>query len=93
MSAGRLHLDLLGTFRLCRGDQPLAGFEHARLQQLLAYLALHRLAPISRQQLAFLFWPDSIDQQALKNLRTLLTRLRRALPDTDHFIDITAQTI
>jgi DNA-binding SARP family transcriptional activator len=80
MSAGRLHLDLLGTFRLCRGDQPVAGFEHARLQHLLAYLALHRFAPISRQQLAFLFWPDSTDQQALKNLRTSLTRLRHALP-------------
>jgi cytidylate kinase len=41
---------------------------------------LHRTASISRQQLAFLFWPDSTDQQALKNLRKLLTRLRQALP-------------
>ena len=93
MSAGRLHLDLLGMFRLRRGDQLVAGFEQARLQHLLAYLVLHRAAPISRQQLAFLFWPDSTDQQALKNLRTLLTRLRHALPDADHFIDVTAQTI
>lgn len=93
MPARRLHLDLLGTFRLCQDDQPVAGFEHARLQYLLAYLALHRTSPISRQQLAFLFWPDSTNQQALKNLRTLLTRLRHALPDADKFIEVTAQTI
>ena len=49
--------------------------------------------PISRQQLAFVFWPETTDQQALKNLRTLLTRLRRALPDADRRIEVTAQTI
>lgn len=86
ISTGHLHLDLLGAFCLRRGDQPLTGFEVARLQHLLAYLTLHRAAPIQRQQLAFLFWPDSADQQALKNLRTLLTRLRHALPYVDHFI-------
>jgi len=93
MSARRLHLDLLGTFRLRRGDQPVAGFEQARLQHTLAYIVLHRTAPISRQQLAFLFWPDSTDQQALKNLRTLLSRLRQALPDADQLIDVTPLTI
>jgi DNA-binding SARP family transcriptional activator len=92
-AAELLHLNLFGTFRLRRGDQPVAGFKHARLQHLLAYLALHRAAPISRQQIAFLFWSDSTDQQALKNLRTLLTRLRHALPDANNFIDITAQSI
>lgn len=80
-------------FRLRQGEQPVAGFEHARLQHLLAYLALHRAAPISRQQLAFLFWPDSSDSQALKNLRTLLTRLRYSLPDADSFVEISNQTI
>jgi DNA-binding SARP family transcriptional activator len=93
ISAGHLHIDLLGTFRLHLGNQLEAGFEYARLQHLLAYFALHRTAPISRQQLAFLFWPDSTDQQALKNLRTLLTRLRRAFPEVDQFISVTAQTI
>jgi len=92
-AAEHLHLYLLGRFHLCRGDQPVDGLEHARLQHLLAYLALHRAAPISRQQLAFLFWPDSSDQQALKNLRTLLTRLRHGLPDADNFIAVTPQTI
>ncbi|MBN2146897.1 MAG: tetratricopeptide repeat protein [Anaerolineales bacterium] len=88
-----LHLDLLGAFHLKKGGQPVTGFEHPRLQHLLAYLVLHRTAPISRRQLAYLFWPDSPDQQALKNLRTLLTRLRQALPDVDLFIQITPQAI
>jgi DNA-binding SARP family transcriptional activator len=91
--AACLYLHLLGLFRLLQGDRLVAGFHQARLQQLLAYLVLHRAAPISRQQLAFLFWPDSTDQQARKNLRTLLTRLRRPLPDADHFIDVSATTL
>ncbi|MGC9336048.1 MAG: AAA family ATPase, partial [Anaerolineae bacterium] len=93
MPAARLHLHLFGLFRLLQDDQPVAGFDQPRLQQLLAYLVLHRAAPISRQQLAFLFWPDSTDQQARKNLRTLLTRLRRALPDADQVLAVTSSTI
>ncbi len=93
MSAARLDLHLLGLFRLRHDDQPVAGFDQARLQHLLAYLVLHRHAPILRQQLAFLFWPETTDHQALKNFRTLLTRLRQALPDADHYIAVTAQTI
>lgn len=93
MPAARLDLHLLGPFRLHQGDQLVAGFDQARLQHLLAYLVLHRSAPISRQQLAFAFWPDTPDQQALKNLRTLLTRLRQALPDADDCISVTARML
>jgi DNA-binding SARP family transcriptional activator len=93
MPAARLHLYLLGPFRLLQDDQPVAGPDQARLQQVLAHLVLHRAAPNLRQQAAFLFWPDSTDQQALKDLRTLLTRLCHALPDADHFIAVTSRTI
>jgi DNA-binding SARP family transcriptional activator len=64
-----------------------------RLQALLAYLLLHREAPQSRSHVAFQFWPDSTESQALSNLRTLLLRLRRALPDADRFLEATAQTL
>lgn len=93
MSEEHLHLHLLGPFRLLQGDQPVAGFDQARLQHLLAYLALHPAAPVSRQQLAFAFWPDTTDQQALKNLRTLLTRLRKALPNADRYVTVSTQTL
>ncbi len=93
MSTPRLQLHLLGPFRLLQDNQPVAGFDQARLQHLLAYLVLHPAVSISRQQLAFVFWPETTDQQALKNLRTLLTRLRRALPGADRYIEVTTQTI
>lgn len=93
ITSGHIHLNLLGVFCLCSDNQPVIGIMHPRLQHLLAYLVLHRAKPISRQQLAFLFWPDSTDQQALKNLRTMLTRLRHVLPGVDCLINITAQAI
>ena len=78
---------LFGGFRITAGDQGVTNLEHARLQDLLAYLLLQRGRPVSRQHLAFLFWPDSGEKQARTNLRTLWHRLRRALPDAERFID------
>lgn len=43
-----------------------------RLQSLLAYLLLHRFTPQARQHVAFTFWPDSSEAQALTNLRKQL---------------------
>jgi len=71
MSTDTLCIHLFGSFRLLYSDRPVAGFDQARLQQLLAYLLLHRAIPISRQQLAFLFWTDSTEEQARTNLRNL----------------------
>ncbi len=82
-----LTVHLLGGFRIATGHEKVTGLDQARLQRLLAYLLLHRRAPRSRQQIAFTLWPDTPDEQALKNLRTLLTRLRQALPDVDRFLD------
>jgi DNA-binding SARP family transcriptional activator/predicted ATPase len=56
-----------------------------RQQALLAYLVLHRQAPQSRQQVAFSFWPDSPEGQALTNLRKLVFQLRQTLPEPDTF--------
>jgi DNA-binding SARP family transcriptional activator len=88
-----LRLRLLGGFRLLENDRPVAAFEQPRLQHLLAYLVLRRGAPRSRQQVAFTFWPETTDRQALKNFRTLLTRLRQALPAVDGMIQVTPQTV
>jgi hypothetical protein len=49
MSAERPHLYLPGLLRLLRGDEPVAGFDQARLQSLLADLVLHRTALISQR--------------------------------------------
>jgi len=82
-AADTLRITLLGSFRLLLAGRPVPGFDQARLQQLLAYLLLNRGSPVPRQQLAFLFWPDSTEEQARTNLRNLWHRLRRALPGAD----------
>lgn len=81
-----LHIQLLGEFSIAYDGAPVAGITSARLEILLAYLVLHRAAPQARQRLAFLFWPDSTEEQARTNLRNLWHRLRGALPDADRFL-------
>ena len=78
-----LHIYLLGGFSLVSDDTPITSLEWPRLQSLLTYLVLHRHSPQSRTHLASLLWPDSTETQAHTNLRTLLTRLRHALPNAD----------
>lgn len=76
-------IQLLGDFGVCYDRQPLTTINTPRLQALLAYLVLHRQAPQSRRHLAFLFWPDSTEAQALTNLRKQLLYLRQVLPGSD----------
>jgi DNA-binding SARP family transcriptional activator len=62
-------------------------------QLLLAYLLLHRDTPQSRQQVAFLFWPDSTDAQSRGQLRKLYYRMRRHLPDANLYLQAKTQTV
>lgn len=91
--SGLLTIHLFGGFRITAGNTAAPGFDQARVQRLLAYLLLHRRVPRSRQQIAFTLWPDTPDAQALTNLRTLLTRLRQALPDAERFLDIDTHAV
>ena len=69
---------LMGVFALKFADEPV-NIASSRIQAFLAYLALHRDNPQSRQHLAFLLWPDSNESQAFTNLRTLLHRTNKVL--------------
>jgi DNA-binding SARP family transcriptional activator len=90
----RLDIRLLGEFAVLYGGTPLTSINSQRLQCLLAYLLLHRDAPVARQRLAFLFWPDSTEPQARSNLRNLLHALTQALPnDGEHFVETDGQTV
>jgi len=91
--APRLHITLLGDFRLIYDGEPVTDVDTPRLQSLLAYLLLHRSAPQVRRHVAFVLWPDSTEAQALTNLRNLLYHLRHALPDADRFLHIDRQTL
>ena len=71
---------------------PLTTLHTSRLQALFAYLLLNRAAPQFRYHLAYQFWPDSSESQALTNLRNLVHLLRQAFPDFDRFIQSDSQT-
>src|SRR5262245_61596978 len=88
-----LHIELLGHFRLTADQTPVTALDSPRLQAVLAYLVLQRTSPERRAHLAFQLWPDTTEAQAQANLRTLLHRLRQALPDADQFLHIDAQTV
>ncbi len=88
-----LDVQLLGEFHLLYDGRPLTAFFQGRIQALLAYLLLHRDVPQSRQRLAFLFWPDSVEPQARNNLRQLLHYLRRELPSADRFVLTDSRTV
>ena len=84
---------VLGRFDLDLGGVRVPPLESARAESLLAFVLLHRHAAASRQQLAFVLWPDSTEAQARTNLRHLLHTLRRRLPDADRYLDITSRTV
>jgi DNA-binding SARP family transcriptional activator len=88
-----LHVRLLGQFGLALAEEELTGVRTPRLQALFAYLLLHRDVPQSRQQLAFLFWPDTTEAQAHTNLRQLLHALRHRLPQSDIYLEVTDKTV
>lgn len=74
------------------GHEQLAPVESARARSLLGYLLLHAGAPVSRQHLAFLLWPDSTEGQARTNLRKVLHILRRDLPEIERHLQVTPRT-
>ncbi len=86
-------LHLFGDFRLVMGETPVMTMDLPRVQSLLTYLVLHRHAPQSRTQLAYVFWPDSTESQAHTNLRNLLHKLRRVLPNVDSALHMDRHTV
>ena len=67
-----LTVHLLGTFRIAADGREMESFNHARLQELVAYLLMQCGAPVSRLHLAVLLWSDTTEQQARTHLRRVL---------------------
>lgn len=88
-----LTVHLLGDFRIELDGRQLPSFHAERVRTLLAYLLLHRHAPLPRHQVAFTLWPDTSDSQARSNLRNLLHTFRQALPDADTYLAVDNLTI
>ena len=91
--ATQLHIQLLGTFCLTYNQRPVLKVNTPRLQTLLTYIILHRHAPIHRQRIASLFWPETSDAQARTNLRRLIHQLRSAFPTINNYLLIAPTTL
>jgi DNA-binding SARP family transcriptional activator len=88
-----VRLRLLGGFQVSADGESLAAINAPRLQSLIAYLAMHRGVAHTRQQLAFLLWPDSTEEQARTNLRKLLLQWRQSSSALDGCVRDGGQTL
>ena len=73
-----LHIALLGRYDIRLNEEPIE-LKLRPVQNLLAYLLLHRDKRHRREQLAGILWPDYTEASARKNLRNTVYRLRQAI--------------
>jgi DNA-binding SARP family transcriptional activator/predicted ATPase len=79
----QLSLSCLGPFQVTLDGQPVTTFKSVKVRALLAYLAVEAGRPHPREVLAGLLWPNWPDRDALVNLRSALSNLRRAIGDRE----------
>jgi DNA-binding SARP family transcriptional activator len=80
-------LRLLGAFQILHHGAEVS-LGRARLEELVAWLAIHPGTPRTRTQIAYIFWPDSSEKQARTNVRNLIFRLKKRWPDVNDAIAI-----
>ncbi len=74
-----LQIRLFGQPQI-RSDETAIFLSPPRALSLLTYVLLHRHDRLARNALAFTFWPDSTEPEALAKLREHIRRLREGLP-------------
>ena len=84
-----LRIFTLGTLTLQLNGQTLEGFVSQKTVALFIYLVCHPYEH-PRELLAERFWAETTSEQALKNLRTVLSSLQKQLGD---YLIITRQSI
>jgi DNA-binding SARP family transcriptional activator len=77
---GRLEIRLFGHLTAALDGEPFDLATPRKSLQLLAYLWLHRTAPVGREYLAFLLYPDDEETAARAKLRATLSELPKILP-------------
>lgn len=70
---------LLGRFWVVVDGQVVDTSSSRRTRNVLAYLLVHRDAPVSRDLLMDLFWPGATPEAARNNLHVALSGVRRVL--------------
>jgi DNA-binding SARP family transcriptional activator len=84
-----LRVRVLGGAELAVGGRPLVELASAKAAALVVYLAVTGTGH-SRSALAGLLWSDLPEATARANLRLVLTKLRRVLPE---HLEVTRQTV
>lgn len=74
-------INTFGQLNVWQNAHIVEDFLSTKAVLLFVYLAMHP-GEQSRKKLASLFWSETNDQQALKNLRTILSSVRQCLPDS-----------
>ncbi|MBZ0314891.1 MAG: tetratricopeptide repeat protein [Anaerolineae bacterium] len=85
----KLQVFTFGTLSLKLDDETLTDFVSQKTVALFIYLLLHP-RELPRDVLAELFWSETTGEQALKNLRTVLSNLQKRLSD---YLEVTRQSI
>ncbi|MCA9933040.1 MAG: hypothetical protein KC415_03915, partial [Anaerolineales bacterium] len=84
-----LTIRLLGGVSIALADQPVTNLPTRKAEALLIYLACQQ-RPFPREFLAELLWDDRSQEQALANLRSILSSLRRTFKP---YLTITRQSV
>ncbi|HMF28215.1 MAG TPA: AAA family ATPase, partial [Candidatus Cybelea sp.] len=79
-TAGHLDIRLFGHLEVSLDGARFKLATPRKSLQVLAYLLLHRDAPVSREYLAFLLYPDDEEGTARTKLRATLSELPKILP-------------
>ena len=69
----------LGPFRVFRGDWLLQDWSSRKAQAIFKYLITHRHAPVAKDILMDIFWPDADPEAARRNLHQAIYALRQTL--------------
>lgn len=82
-----LNLALMGPILMKIDEEPLDSLVSTKAQAILSYLVFQK-RPLPRQTIATLFWGDMLEEDARRNLRGVVMKLRSAL-DPYLYIDNT----
>jgi DNA-binding SARP family transcriptional activator len=75
-----IEINTLGELHIHQNGQLVDGFISTKAALLFVYLAMHP-GEHTRKKLSAMFWSETNDHQALKNLRTVLSSVRQTVPD------------
>jgi len=74
-----LEISLLGPYSVRLDGKPLTAFGYQKVRALLAYLAVQRSRPNTRERLMGMLWPDVPERRARQSLSRALSTLRDVL--------------